>query len=75
MTQETEVHKTTPSGKGTPSASLKGANTEDPNGKILEEEEEEQESEESEGEGEIGESQTSVTRSTRGRKTDGEKWE
>jgi len=47
MTQETEVHKTAPSGKGTPSSSLKGANTEDPKDKILEEEEEEQESEES----------------------------
>jgi hypothetical protein len=41
----------------------------------IEVEEEEQETDESEEEGEIGESQTSVRRSTRGRKTDREKRE
>eukprot|EP00253_Pinus_taeda_P032749 PITA_32749 len=56
-----------------PSASLKRPS---PKGMYTEEEEEEeQQTEESEEEGEIGESHTSVRRSTRGRKTDREKRE
>lgn len=65
-TQEIEAQKITPSSKGTLSASLKGTSVEDPKGMIIEDEEEEQETNESEEEGEIGESQTSVRRSTRG---------
>jgi hypothetical protein len=72
---ETETQKAAPSSKGTSSATNKGTSAEDPQGKAIEVEGEEQETDESEEEGEIGESQTSVRRSLRGRKTDREKRE
>ena len=73
--QETETQNLVSPSIGTPSASLKGTSAEDPKGMTLEDEEEEQETDESEEEGEIGESQTSIRRSTRGHKTDKEKRE
>lgn len=62
------------SSKGTPPASNKDVNDEIPKSKNDEDNEEEQIIDDSE-EGEIGESQASVRRSTRGRKTDREKRE
>jgi hypothetical protein len=72
---ETETQKAAPSSKGTSSATNKGTSAEDPQGKAIEVEGEEQETHESKEEGEIGESQTSVRRSLRGRKTDREERE
>jgi len=72
-----EIGKQNPdsSSKGTPSASNKDTNDENPKRKNDEDNEEEEITYDSGEEGEIGESQASVRRSTRGRKTDREKRE
>lgn len=74
-TEETGKQNPDSSSKGTPSASIKDTNVENPKGKNDEENEEEQITNDSEEEGEIGESQVSVRRSTRCRKIDREKRE
>ena len=74
--QEVEIQKPVYLNKGIPAYSLKGASAaESSKGNPLEVEEEDQELEYSEEDGEIGESQASVRRSRRGRKTDREKSE
>jgi hypothetical protein len=72
---EIETQKASPSSNGKSSATNKGTSVEDPQGKAIEVKGEEHEIDESKEEGEIGESQTSVRRSLRGRKTDREKRE
>ena len=75
-TQEGEAQKTASPVKETLSVSSKDASVaESSKGTPVGVEEEDLESEDSEEEGEIGDSQTSVRRSTRGRKTDREKRE
>lgn len=72
-TQEADTQKSTPLAKGTPSSPKGESLAESSKGNTVEIDEVEQESEGSEEEGEIGESQASIRRSTRGRKTDREK--